>query len=658
MAKSSLAALAILKVNWETQGTDYLDNFMPMVVSCLAQTPDDVVSLPDLQVHFAERFGIEIPLNPLKSILGRAVRAGYLRRDHGVLYKEKKINESRFDDDEVQLNEMLDEVVLAIQVHARQRFDRDLTSGDAEDALLSFLSAQDATLLFASFEGTPLRRLPEDLSLTYIVASFVYDAWEEGSDAFSRIETLAKGSILATALFLPDPGQVSRRFRETKIFFDTSFLMFAAGYAGEHRESARVELLQLLQDTGAELYVFSETLDEMRGILDACAAVMRRRQFRTAYGPSIEYFIRHGMSSSDIDLLAARIPERLRFLGVEVEDRPPFDEHAHIIDEIAFAKHLETEISYRNPDARRHDVDCIAAIARLRRGRNVFSVEQCRALFVTTNVALVRTTRAFFHDSATPGSVPLALTGYALGTLLWLKNPAKARELPKRMLIAHAHATLQPSDELWKRYLTEIARLEENEEISQEDCYLLRFTVGAKRAFMDITKGVGETFVEGTIKEVLQIAIENTRADVTDKLKEEAVRREEVEQRLGQTAAALVKSRSTLEKRAERRSERRKEVARKVAKAVTLIPRLTFYGLMFLAVIYAFPWELPSPGSAWFRYLLTAALVLLLVLEISGVGWGHTLKTLMDRLDRAVASWIDKKLLWLQGDDDMDRDGA
>ena len=62
-------------------------------------------------MRFAERFGIEIPLNPLKSILGRAVQAGYLRRDHGIFYKEKKINESRFDDAEVQLNEMLDEVV-------------------------------------------------------------------------------------------------------------------------------------------------------------------------------------------------------------------------------------------------------------------------------------------------------------------------------------------------------------------------------------------------------------------------------------------------------------------------------------------------------------------------------------------------------------------
>jgi hypothetical protein len=651
MASSNLIALAILKVNWEAEGNDYLDNFVPMVVACLADANDDVVSLPDVQSRFSERFGIDIPLNPLNALLRRAARGGFLRRDQGVYYREPAALTSSFDDAEQEIGAALDAIISGLQGHAQSHFELDLAAEDAENALLAFLSAQDATLLFASYEGTPLARPKEDESHSYIVASFIYDAWEQDSAVFGQVESLAKGHILATALFLQDPGQVLRRFKGTKVFFDTSFLIFAAGYAGETREAPRKELLELLRNAGAELRYFPETINELRGVLDACAAMVRRGDLRYAYGPSMEYFIQRGASSSDIDLLAARSTERLRFLGLEQEDRPSYKEHDHVIDEEAFEKHLDVEIGYRKAAARRHDLDCVSAVVRLRRGREVFVVEECVALFLTTNVALAKATRGFFQADASPGSVPLCLTDFALGNLLWLKNPAIAPELPKRRLIADAYATLQPSDNLWKKYLVEIARLEERKEISNDDYYLLRYSASAKRAFMDLTQGAEETFTEGTVAEVLQLAIENARADLAVSLEGEKEKREAAERVASERGTELKVARKETSARADLQTFRRRTVALRIAKGISWVPRGAAYALMVVGAVYAFPWNFPSPKAAWFQYLVTGAFLVLFVLTLAGVGWGHTIQSLMVRFEALVADWVAGRLEWLQGED-------
>jgi hypothetical protein len=62
-----------------------------------------------------------------------------------------------------------------------------------------------------------------------------------------------------------------------------------------------------------------------------------------------------------------------------------------------------------------------------------------------------------------------------------------------------------------KRYLAEIARLEESGEVNVEDYLVLRHSLAAKAALMDLTLGDEETFSEGTVKEVLQVALENVR---------------------------------------------------------------------------------------------------------------------------------------------------
>ena len=99
MHESSLVSLAILKVNWDVCGKDYVESFVPFAIECVRKSADDAVSLPSLQEQLKAEFGLDIPFNPLKMILVRATKRGYLRIEHRVFFRNAaKCSETGFRD--------------------------------------------------------------------------------------------------------------------------------------------------------------------------------------------------------------------------------------------------------------------------------------------------------------------------------------------------------------------------------------------------------------------------------------------------------------------------------------------------------------------------------------------------------------------------------
>ncbi len=634
MNRSTVASLAILKVNYERHGKDYIHNFVPFVVECLRDSADDVVALPALQKDLHTRFGLTLPLNPLRQILQRAASDGYLRKDSGVYYRNVEACEKTdFSATESQVEEIEKNVVTAVQRFAREEHKLEWTEAESEEALLSFIGDSGLDVLYAEAEQTVLPQPTSSSGATYVVGTFVAACRKDNADLFDGIETIIKGALLANALYLPDHGKVAQRFRHTKVFLDTTFLIFAVGYAGEDRQAPCGELLELLKSYGAELSCFQETVEEARGILDACAAKMRRGELRDASGPTIEYFITRGLLSTDVDLMAARLPNKLALLGITVHDRPTY-EREFVIDESGFEQHLKAKIGYfRRPKALQHDVDCIAAIARIREGRESFAVEDCRAVFVTTNAELARATRSFFQSESTPKAVALCISDYALGNLMWLKNPTKAPDLPRRRLIADAFAAMEPTEALWRAYLVEIARLESQGNVTPDDYLLLRHSVAAKAALMDLTKGDPAAFTQGRVTEILEVAKRTVRADL--------------EQELVTANALRARQETDLAKKEEEHAGRIAEV-RRVAMTVGSVAAWAAFGitltLLAVATLYTFPWQLPSLRAAWFRYALAVVQVALLVYGVASMGWGTTLRDLAKRLETRIAASVEIRI--------------
>ena len=450
---------------------------------------------------------------------------------------------------------------------------------------------------------------------------------------------LARGQLFANALYLPNASGIRKRFRNTVIYFDTRFLVFAAGLAGPDRAAPCLDLLDLCSRYGADLKSFVGTRNELQGIVHACASRLRAGQLRYAHGPIIEYFIETKKTASDLELMSVRLPKKLTRLGISVVNTPGFDKHEYQVDERGLETHLDTIIRYNNPNARVHDVNCISAIARLRRGRRFQDVEGCRAIFVTTNTKLVEATRQHFSYDA--GEVSLAITDYALANLLWLKDPAVASSLPRKQLIANAYAAMQPSESLWQLYLEEIASLQEEGEVTEEDYMLLRYSLSSKYALMNLTHGQLDAFTEGTVPQILQYAV--------DKISERSNAEIEVQNQRIRIVEEEIQKRDE-EKLVQRQHLR--TVARRFARNIRIVLTVPVCLLLVYGMVQTFPWTLPPPTKFWEEYLSALALIIAFVLALASIISGSTVMKVTSYIEDYVARLVVSGLTQLVGSPD------
>jgi hypothetical protein len=360
---------------------------------------------------------------------------------------------------------------------------------------------------------------------------------------------------------------------------------------------------------------------------------MHQGQLREAYGPSIEFFIESGFSASDVELFALNLDKGLTALRIQAVDKPPYIAD-YLIDELKLTEVLTESISYHNPQALQRDVDSVSAIMRLRRGQEHFTTEECKALFVTTNNALVSISRRFFYEESPPGAVPPCIPDYVLNNILWLKKPMKAPDLPRKRIIADYYAATHPPERLWKHYLEEIDELKKTGKVTPDDAYLLRHSLEAKYAMMDITLGEEDAFTQGTVMEVLTMVRSKIQQEKDVELKEQMQLREVKEQEV-QTLQAKERERLV------RIKVRAQAYARNIAQG------LKFIGLcaLFIGMVSTFPWGFPSLMINLLRYLLFSIQALLLFLSIASLMWGTTLESLIRRIELKLALDFENRLL-------------
>lgn len=656
----SLIGLAVLKVDWDLRQRDFVEAFVPMVVECIRVSDSDAISLGAVQRDITARFGLTLPLNALRTVLHRAARHGYVQVHHGVYRRDvTKCATLSFADTEARVVATHDSVVGSLIRFAEQKHGTVWDQATAEAGLLSFLSASDWQLLLVSSLGEtvlPASRVSD--AQRYIVATFVQHARNNDAPLFESLETLAKGHLLANVMYVPDLGRVSQRFANTRVYFDTAFLLYALGYAGQDRQAPCSELLALLHESGADLACFEDTREELGRILDACGHRIRHNDLATAYGPAIEHFLARGLSPSDIALMSANLTDTLAFHRIKVEDKPEYLHH-YVIDEAALQGHLEKAIHYQNPQACVHDVDCLSSIMRLRRGHTYSAVENCKAIFVTTNATLAQAGRAFFHDRLSASAIPPCITDYWLGNLLWLKSPTRAPDLPMKRIIADAYASMDPPPALWKSYLAEITRLREGGRITDDQYFVLRHSAAARAAVMDLTKGQVHAFTEGTVAEVLAVAEVQIRADTQRQLDEEIEHRLHLESSVAATEVALLEEserrrveREELSARIVSLEEHKRVVyeratlrARRWAHGLMLLPRIGVVALFLVGLALTFPWTLPSPTDARWRYAASALLVVMFVVTAMGSYWGTPLAAYVQRGEDRLAAYLRDRLL-------------
>ena len=630
MTEPAIASLAILKVNWD-HGRDYIENFVPFAAQCLRTVGKSQVTLPEIRACISEQFGLSIPRGALKTIMRRTVNRGYARRQGGTYHPDTdelaKLDVMRMRADFLrQLEALVAKLVRFCDVRYHVKWSQD----EGEGALLSYLRERATPILAAAVDGEPLPRPRREAEHSrFLVSGFIGHLAARDPEGFELLETVVKGTMLVNALFFPELGRVRRRFDRVEVYFDTSFLLRALGYADPELQAPRRELMDLLYELSGELRCFEHTVAEIRGILHAAEGSLRDRSLlRSAYSEALEYFVQSNYRPSDVSLLIARLTQSLSSLRVRVKPKPRHEEWL-AVDESELQRVLQEQVGYRGERALRHDLDSLTAIHRLRRGESSDDIESCRAIFVTTNKSLTRAAQLFFRDYST-GAVPLSIGDDLFTTLVWLKQPLSAPDLPRKRIVADCYAALNPSDALWRLCLEEMDRLERRGDISEDDYDLVRFSTGARALLMDATFGDPAMCSAVSVAEIVERARSAARAETEAELEAEVARRMVVEQRLVEAAESIERMRAIQAQRCRVWGLRAGcWAARGTLAAGFVLICLGIYsgiGLPFLGL---------PPDS---RRLVTVALyAVLAIFTVVSLTWGSSLKSLARRVEVSVS---------------------
>ena len=635
MVSQSIISLAVLKVNWDTLKKDYLENFVPMVIECIRLSESDVISLGQLQDDVNSRFGLNIPQNVIKLILNRIKKRKYICIDHGI-YKRitTSFDQTNFHETQQKVLRMHESVVNNLL-----KFSSDLglswEQEDSEQALQTYINENQFPIL-VNGEKYPELVPPASHSVKnakFVIAKFIKYLIDTHSSDFDYFKTIVKGNLLANAIYLSDPNKANKKFHNTSIFFDTSFLLYSLGYAGEARKAPCAEFLSMLYSTNADLKCFRHTFEEMHGILDRCASLIRSGKIKDSYGPSMEYFISTGVTESDILLLMANLERNLNALHIRVVEKPEYCVES-LINEAGLDKELTLRVGYLSDLAKQRDVDSISAVMRLRRGLSSYEIEECKALFVSTNYSLVATANRFLADESTSSSIGPAILDCVLTNRLWLKTPLQAPNFPEKRIIADCYAAMQPSADIWKKYLDKIESLKSNNFITTEDYYLLRHSLEAKEGLMDLTHGDNEVFTEGTVPEVLSVVKSTIIMEEKAKLEQETKCKNEAERKFEDLTMA----------ERDRLSRIRSNSVR-IGGALVVVIEAVIAIILVYGMYSTLPWDLPSIKNVYYVYALSIVQTSVLLFCAYNLFFGVTINSYLRQLENMIANSVERFIL-------------
>ena len=626
MLEESLTSLAILKVNWDQHGKDYVDNFVPFVTEAVRRCPQDHVSVTELQDRIREDFGLVIPQGALNTLLRRAARQGYVRREAGVFVRNLEPIPTGFAAEREGVARQQRALVEKLVSFCRERHRVEWSTEQAEEALLAHLQRACVPILAAAVDGCPVP-LPNDRlpNSEFLVSSFVVHLADIDPEGFGFLETVMKGHMLASALFLPDIAKANQRFDDLEVFIDTRLILRAVGLEGQGLQAPTTELLNLLYGVNVSLACFDITLSEVRGILDAVHFALQdpRHRHRPGLFSVYEHMLSIGARASDVELTIANLERSLKRLHIHIKPTPSH-EIRYGLNEKRLQELVSEELPTQKEEAQRHDIDCLTSIHRLRKGQAYSEIERSKYVFVTSNYLLARASARFFVEAYERVAAPLCINDHTLTTLAWVKNPKYAADFSRHRLIADSYAALHPGNELWRRYLEEVSRLRESGDITDEDYHILRFSTVARNALLDATLGSPDAFTEGTVPQILERARSNIRGEMERQLRDEAEER---------VAAKEMRHAKRLTSFAAR-------VGAIVGKAAYVA-----LALIFIVGFYAtLPSSMPSVGDAT-RRTIQAAIVIFAMIAIWSALEGGTVRALARRLETWIGRWIGKLLV-------------
>ena len=435
-----LATIAILKANFD-KGNDYLEMFLPFIVDSMARIPRDDFATYELQERLRETHGLSVPQGVLNTLLTRAKRRGFVRREGGKYLRNPKVLAADPLEPQIEVvNRNNRRLGAAFRGYAALQNLVLNTDDEALALLVAFLAEHEMAIL--SYDR-PIVEAPVSHKSQRVVAHFFQETLSSNSELTEFLEQLIQGYVLQNALLLKDISEAKKPFQKLEVFLDSRCVLRALGLEGDPSKIATREAITILKTTHARLAVFQSTIEEIRRILTLFEYRIGTTSGRESLRQNAlaRYLLRNHYSPSDVRQAKALVENNLKQLGIKVRKFPK-RVPAFTLTERSLALRLKRPSESETEPRIVHDVDCMAAILTLRAGLQPTSYDDAVAVFLTTNKRLVDTVSEWMKEEKVSGLPPI-VSQIRLTNFAWLKKPAAAVGLKTAELTALCSAALR-----------------------------------------------------------------------------------------------------------------------------------------------------------------------------------------------------------------------
>lgn len=650
----SLVSLAMLKVNSDMCGKDYIEYLRPFILHVLEDIPNNHITAIAVRDALKKEFGLVIPEAGINMMLRRLAKKNIIDKSDGIFSLKNSLPESNITQQRADAIREINTVIVALKEYSQNRHNIILSEEECICAITSFLSQFSIECIKTYVLNTALPELPEASPRNlYIVHSFIKDMHQNNVDLFNHIMVVVKGYLLSNALICPDLTAHQKNFKDLFVFIDAPMILDLLGLHTDTEKVATEKLIELIQRLGGKTVIFEHTSQEVFSILRAAET---NGHFEGSIGNEI---LRKSITPSDIALLKGQLKERLDKFHIPVWPVPEL-KSKFVIDLRVLDQALDDTIGYFNPHAKEYDARSIEYIYRLRHGRAPARLEDALAVLVTKNASLAKTAFEYGKNHESARAVSTVITNYSLANVAWLKAPLGAPELPVVEVISICYAAMEPGKAMWKRYLDEIEKLKKQGNISSDDHALLRYSLQARDELMSLTMGQEEALTEESIPEILRrIKKELSDAKEEELNKERENRKRAVESKESELLSEISAHKAT-----------KNELLLTIQKSDIIQKRLYWHariiGLMAswsiiiiagliiaVGVVMSLPWStrVIIPWK-WLAVISDIAVVVIAIFGLLGIIWGTTLMQLREYIERKVTAIIFKFIIGNAGDID------
>lgn len=191
----------------------------------------------------------------------------------------------------------------------------------------------------------------------------------------------------------------------------------------------------------------------------------------------------------------------------------------------------------------------IAAIMTLRAGARPIRVADAKYIFASPSSRTVANASQWYRGRYPHGLEPI-VHFRSVTNAAWFLNPADASDVPMHELVAVCAAVLQPSVDVWSRFVTHLDKMVSAGELSEDESIAMVASAFTRIELADL--GSDEDVEATTVREIVERVRAEEQTQFSSKLDEERKRRQESDKsgccRRFETAAIKCTARAQVEK--------------------------------------------------------------------------------------------------------------